>query len=1154
MSSRLKWTSVLLIVMSVWALPAFAQRTTATIRGTVTDPEGDGLPGVSVTITAVDSGFTRTNVTNADGSYQFISVPVGTYDLEAVLDGFSPYRLESIKLNVSDIREINASLQIGDVTEQVLVVADAIPVETMSGEVAGVIEGEQIRDLPLNGRNFTQLTQLMPGVSAVDGFDPKNKGLLSGVDISVSGGGVTGNLWTVDGVNNNDVGSNRTIMIYPGLEGIEEFKIHRNSYGAEFGGASGAQINLVTKSGSNEWHGSGFFSLRDDSLNSKNFFLEQADREKEPLDRKDFGYSFGGPIVENELYFFGTQEWNRENRGVVRTGFVPTAGERVGNFNDRVPGCSPPIPNDPLTGQPFPGNVIPDDRLSPAGLSFLELYPLPNTALLPGTCINWITAQETPINFRQESLRLDWDASDRARLMVRYTQDSWVNGNETQPNAGESNGLWGDDPFPNVDSAWDQPARSVTVRLNQEIGETGNNTLQFSYSGNRIDITRSGDNALVSRINSLLPPVFPNSDKTGGADRSHPVFWGAQGYAPLWNIAPWNNDQDLLVFKDDYTQVFGDHFVKAGVTVGINAKQENIGGASAFESPQLWGGAGINGWGATSGNVIADFLIRDMTHGFFENSSQPDPRLKWRDLEFYLSDSWQTSDTLTLDYGVRVSRLSAPFDDADRIANWSPDFFDPALGNSPCNGLIEVPGNNDCAEAGFAGSVEGPNRSLVENQWLFAPRLGLAWDVFGTGRSALRMGVGRFYLRDRVNIQLEMAGNPPFIQQASGIRRLDDAQDPCGFCFATFGGVPSVGMALENKQPHNWQWNVTWEQRLGRDTTIEIGYVGSKGVNLTRRSDINQVPLGDQNGNGIADRLEYARSTAGAGGALRPFGAFGDTGILFWEHNGESTYHSLQTQFMHRFSRGSLFQVSYTLSRMTANDPLTDAGAGTFAGQITDRDRLELDDGLAEIDRTHVLNASLVMALPELDDTGGLIQALFGDWRLGTILFAQSGTPITVYTGSVPGLNGGGPSGTGFTDNQRPSRVAGVSCTLDGRPDQGYLNPDAFTLDGFEIGTIGNAERGACRGPGFFQLDLSLDKNVSFGDGVLGLVRLEVFNVFNTDNFVGVNNILGTDSVTLDGPVGEATQIVEHTPSSSFGKAFGVRDPRQIQLGIRIEF
>ena len=235
---RLRLPIVLLLMLAV-ALPAYAQRTTGTIRGTVTDGAGGVVPGASVVVRSVATGYNRSTFTNADGNYFFPDVPVGTYEIEVSLQGFRSVKVEGVEINVADVREVNAALEVGEVSELVLVVSEAIPVETMSGEVAGLITGEEIRELPLNGRNFTQLTQLMPGVSAPDGFNSKNKGLLTGVDLSVSGSATTANVWTVDGANNNDVGSNRTIMIYPSLEAIEEFKIHRNSYGAEFGGASG---------------------------------------------------------------------------------------------------------------------------------------------------------------------------------------------------------------------------------------------------------------------------------------------------------------------------------------------------------------------------------------------------------------------------------------------------------------------------------------------------------------------------------------------------------------------------------------------------------------------------------------------------------------------------------------------------------------------------------------------------------------------------------------------------------------------------------------------------------------------------------------------------------------------------------------------------
>src|SRR5688572_28208019 len=365
------------LLLGVSAEPALAQRSTATLRGTVTDATGAILPGVTVTATNAETGLVRTSTTNESGIFFIPDLPVGRYSVSAELAAFKVASRTGVMLRVADEFSLDFILQPGDVKEVVTVEATSTPVKIVCGDVSGVITGEQVRELPLNGRNFLQLATLMPGVSAPDFLNVKDKGLLGGSDLSVSGSDVTANLWTVDGANNNDVGSNLTILIYPSLEAIEKFKVLRNSYGPEFGGAGGAQINIVTRGGTNQFRGSLFYSGRDDSLNAKNYFLEKANQPKEELTRRDFGGSIGGPIMKGKLHFFGNLEWNLEERGTARAAFVPTEAERRGDFSGpRIPGCSPAIPVDPLTGAPFPGNQIPANRLSPAGQSYLNLYPL----------------------------------------------------------------------------------------------------------------------------------------------------------------------------------------------------------------------------------------------------------------------------------------------------------------------------------------------------------------------------------------------------------------------------------------------------------------------------------------------------------------------------------------------------------------------------------------------------------------------------------------------------------------------------------------------------------------------------------------------------------------------------------------------------------
>src|SRR5438309_3986974 len=404
-------TICLTLVLAALALPSFAQRITASIRGTVTDSTGAVVPGASVAAKNEDTGFTRTTVTNGAGAYSFAELPTGTYTVEVSLSGFKSAIRKGIVLNVADVLAEDVQLEAGAVSETVTVQSPALAIQTIGGEVAGLVTGEQVRELPLNGRNFLQLGTLMPGVSQGDTFNTKDRGLMSGIELAVSGSSLGGNLWMVDGANNNDVGSNRTILVFPSVDAIDEFKVHRNSYGAEFGGASGAQVNIVTRSGNNEFHGSGYYFGRNDSLASKDYFLKQASppQPKAPLSIHDFGWTFGGPIIKDKLHFFASQEWNREKRGLTRAAFVPTAAERAGDFSGPgIEGCSSPTPVAPLTGNAFPGNRIPQNRLSPGGLLALQLYPLPNAPPGPGTCNNWVAALNTPINWRQEDSRQDW--------------------------------------------------------------------------------------------------------------------------------------------------------------------------------------------------------------------------------------------------------------------------------------------------------------------------------------------------------------------------------------------------------------------------------------------------------------------------------------------------------------------------------------------------------------------------------------------------------------------------------------------------------------------------------------------------------------------------------------------------------------------------
>src|SRR5690349_2843289 len=389
MSRRFGLQALLLLLSIGLFVGVHAQSsTTGNITGTVRDPQGAAVPKAEITLTEDKTGASRTVRTNDDGFYNVPSLPAGSYTITTSPTGFKKTVTTNVDRHVSENKSVNIDLQVGQLNETVTITSDAAPVEVRSGEVSSLISEKQVTELPLNGRNYAQLALMVPGVSPVTqsgaggAFVTKGTGLDSGVDMSVNGNQSNANLWTVDGVNNMDVGSNRTLLVFPSVDSIQEFRVERNSFSAEFGQAQGAVVNLITKGGSNDFHGSAFEFFRNDALNANNFFLNRSGQPKPQLDYNNFGGNFSGPIIKHRVFFFWSEEWRRERRGTVLSSRVPTPAEKQGDFSGPLTGPLPHVPggtcNPPAdTSGCFPGNKIPTNLLSPAGLAIMKLYPDP---------------------------------------------------------------------------------------------------------------------------------------------------------------------------------------------------------------------------------------------------------------------------------------------------------------------------------------------------------------------------------------------------------------------------------------------------------------------------------------------------------------------------------------------------------------------------------------------------------------------------------------------------------------------------------------------------------------------------------------------------------------------------------------------------------
>ena len=1153
---------ILLLVFSV-----SAQKSSGQISGTVLDPQGAAIPGATVSVTQSAAALQRSVMTNDDGNYSVTDLPIGIYRIAVTKSGFKETVAESVTVNVASVTRQDFSLEIGGVGEIVTIQTSDIQVETQTGAIGEIVDGQQVRELPLNGRSFVQLTQLQPGVSPQNNFDSKNKGLFSGVDFSVNGNSAQANLFLTDGANNNDTGSNRTILLYPSIEAIAEFKMLRNSYGPEYGQAAGAIISIATRGGSNDFHGSLYYFGRNDELNASEFFANRSGAGKDKLRRHDYGGSLGGPILKDRLFFFYSQEFNREIRGNSRFGRVPTAAERAGNFT-RTGACSLAS-----IGNGRPGSatqIIPQDQLSPAGLLLVQLYPLPNQPF-DSNCNNWSLSANSPIRFREENGRIDYNLTKSHRIFGRYTQDHWTNASPILFGAG----LWGDDPFPSIESSWAQPSRQAAIKLTSTLSSTAINEVQFSYSANRINITPGEGGELNHQINAAVPGFFPESIKVNGLDRPHPVFWG--GIQPftsnrgsdLWTEAPFKNSLDIYSIRDDFSKVAGNHTLKMGFLLDKAAKTEFSGGAN--ETPQFWGAC----CQTNSGNYLADILTRGSTFGFSESDTMSIAHTKYTNLEFYFGDTWKVRPNVTLELGARYSLLFEPYDVNDKISAFDPALYNPSRpATDPCNGLVVPKGSgNPCSGiAGASTPAEFSNRSLRKNNFKnIAPRIGVAWDVFKNGKTAVRGGVGQFFLRERASLYFAaLTQNPPFVKSVGGSRTLDAPVQYFDLPPSAGAGSPKWSFDPRATTPYSWQFNVAVDQQIWKDAVLEVAYVGNRARNQLTHYDINAIA--PQN------RVAAAFAPNGnAVNALRPFANYGS--IYEFSRSGNANYDSLQVLFKTKFWKNSQFQAAYTWSKSLSDFGLSDSSGTSSEWALQDVTNRKLDYGPSDINRPQMFVANLIVNLPSMKGSNSFLRTVAGGWELASIVQISSGTSLTPTIASTglsydpDGPDGvrafqGGITGIGTgVANQRPDRVPGVPCSPGGGDPVQILNPAAYTFVGTRIGEFGNSQRGSCLGPPTKNVDFSLYKNFTstwlkesfLGEEARIQFRIEMFNAFNTAQFRGDSvgrNFTNATVVCGAAACSPTNRVITGLSGidGNFGKAGTTRGGREIQYALKLVF
>src|SRR5262245_55611641 len=900
----------------------FAQDVTASISGFVTDSSGAAVSGASVTVVNFATGEQRKTNTDESGQYIVAGLPVGTYTVFIEQKGFKKYVQENIALHVNDKTPINVALEAGNVQESVTVTAGAPLVKTETHTVEGLLTGEQIRELPLNNRNFAQLTQVVPGVSSTQattvGF-----GGLSTVSISINGGRTSAINWSIDGSRNVDTGSNSTLFNYPSVDSIAEFKILTNSYDAQFGRNAGGIVNVVTRSGGRQFHGGAYEFIRNDVLQARNPFITTPLAGlggpgnpifKPPLRYNNFGWNLGGPVWIPKLYnkdrektfFFFSQEWRRTRALQVNTGQFPTQAMRDGVFPTSI--------KNPATGQPFANNTIPKDQMDQNAVQIVQNFmPLPNASDSPTT---FRTVASAPTNFHQELIRVDHNFTDNLKIYGRYVHDNQA----TVEPGGLFNGL----VFPGVaTTATNTPADNVVVRLQQVISPTLLNEVGYDFARNAITSALTG-NALRSNFPDIsIPEVFAGSASGGLPGISISGFSN-----PLGVLAPFANDNPSHTITDNFTMLKGPHTLKAGVLISWEAKNENSQGGNTPGS--------FSFDGTFTGNAFADFLLgRAQTYS--EDQTDVTVHERFRAYEWYAQDYWKIRRNFTLDLGLRHSIFLNPIDTKNVLISFLPQLYNPAnaIKYNP-NGTI-IPGSGDRFNGVIFAGENSPFGRNVQNSTYntLGPRIGFAWDPFSDGKMAVRGGYGIYYDRSLIGIVEQNGFSDPKANQSISINNT--------FLSNPTGGAPNtsifpVSLTVTGdpfKIPTVQQWSLGIQRDLGHDMGLEVTYAGSGGNHLLHQFQLNQP-------------RRLASTQAGVGlNLVRPFLGFGV--INDRETTATSRFHSLQTHFNKRLSHGFMFDLAYTWAR-TITDSSDDRGN-------TPQNTLDFKDerGPAAFQRTHVV-------------------------------------------------------------------------------------------------------------------------------------------------------------------------------------------------------
>ena len=1066
------------LVLALWLAPApaSAQAVSGTILGTVRDTSGAAVPGATVTLVQTSTGYSRSLVTDAQGEYTAPSLPTGSYTVSAEITGFKKASLANVRLGVDQRVRMDLTLQLGAMSEVVEIQAETPLLQTASSDLGTTVVEEQIKTLPLNGRNFVSLTRTVPGIlRGTPGGNIDGAGSLAwraSASFSANGQRTRDNNYMLDGVDNNETWL-QTVVIFPSPDALAEFKLQTSTYSAEFGRSLGGVVNLQIKSGSNDFHGSAFEFLRNDRFDANNFFNNRAGRPKPDFKQNQFGGTFGGPIIKDKTFFFADYQGLRINAGQTYLSTVPSAKMRQGDFSEVNR-----VIYDPLTGQPFPGNVIPPSRWDPASAKVLQtLYPEPNNAGSVGatgqTINNYLINPELERQDNQFDVKIDHRLTDNNRAFVRYSRQKTHRFLPATLPHGDAGATFG---------AGDGNIQAQSMTFNDTHTFSPNLLNEFRFGWNSIKFLMTPLDYGQNMADSVGIPGINLNETTSAMTQLN--FQNIRNLGANSNQPLITNQNDFQLF-DNVTWIRHRHTFKVGGSVTFRSREilnaDTIVGNFGFNNNMTSNCAGtVSGCtvNSSTGFDVASFLLgyaSSKTRNLFDSNTYTEKRPEYA---LYAQDDFRVNAKLTLNVGVRYEVYVPWVEVDDRQSN-----FDVTTGQF----VVASPN-------AVMGGVQVGRYLQTYSRGDVGPRFGFAYDLFGTGRTLVRGGVGIFWNYTPGGTSSSKAQNPPFQQSTAltpspntsfspSLKVSDGLPAPPGVDLTSKPGAGTTRSIFDVgfRDAYTTNWNLNVQQQLGRNYMLELAWAGSRGRQYLVKMNPNEAPatVGVTNSN-------VNRPFALLAPALRDVGQVNSNGVL--------DYNALLAKFQRRFANGFSLLGSYTFAK--AQDYNSDNDGGVTVANVYNL--RSYNYGPADYDIRHTVSLSGIYELPLAREKW------FGGWQVSGIGYWRSGYPFT--PGQTQGILSTTVGGTG----QRPNVIG--NWELDNPTIDKWFEPTAFQPPADTTGTYGDAGRNIMRGPDQFNIDMSLIKNTRFGRYNVEL-RCEAFNLLNHAQFQLPNRTIGNASV-----------------------------------------